>query len=240
MENKEISSIRVVNGAISGNGAIQELLKKVKKSRQDMNETTKKLNEKEALLRRLREEEKAKREAEEKALKEAEQTQAQATVDETSDETPVSASEIRTPEEPAKTAAPAEQESKADETPAVNNENSQEQPAATTETKRAEEAPVQPKPEVKRPSVVVSADYRPPRQKEYIPSDRNRQQRTGVVGRTAPAAGAQGTRPAARPTGAGPTPFAKGPRPGVKPQEVAFVPKDAPKSGFKKKQDGKK
>ena len=58
MENEKVSSIKQVNVAILNGGSLSELLKKVKASRQEMADTTKKLIEKENAIKRKREEEK--------------------------------------------------------------------------------------------------------------------------------------------------------------------------------------
>lgn len=238
MENKEISSIRTVNGAISAGGLVQELLKKVRKSRQEMNETTKKLAEKETLIKKLREEEKARKEAEERALKEAEEKAAETEAARLETDKPV-------PEEIDNASVPQADAAKSAvntaETPTSTEPTAVGDASAAAGTDRSDAATKAQEPEKKRPSVVVSADYRPPRQKEYIPTDRARPQRAGAQGARPQygAGAATGMRPTQRPdsvTGVG---FNKGPKAGVKPQEVAFVPKDAPKSGFKKKQDGR-
>ena len=215
MENKEVSSIRIVNNAIAGTGSVAQLLKKVKNSRQEMNDTTKKLSEKEAAIRKQREEEKLRKEAEERALKEAEEK----------------AKEL---EKAAKEQELAAQADTQKEQPSIETANEN----APAQAKAEEKTDVKPADSEKKATTAPDA-ARPaaPIRKEYVPQDRTpRGQRPSGQNQTArPMQQGQGARPAMP----GQANF-RGPRPaGGKPQEVAFVPKDQPKNGHKKKSDGK-
>ena len=204
MENREISNIRAVNNAIVGGGALAELLKAVKKSRQETVETTKRLTERENALKKQREEEKARREQEELAAI------AQAEAEKLAKEQAEIAAE--TPAEP-ETVAPAE-------------------PVVAAETplqpERAEVKETKPVQQTATPAAPAA-----PVRKEYVPNQRgDRPQRAGQA--QGQGAGqrpqTQQTRTGqgqGRPQGARPAPA-------MPPQPTTYVNKDAGKGGKKK------
>jgi len=246
MENKEVSSIRTVNNAIVTGGEISDLLKKVRKSRQSMSETIKKLSDKEVALRKRREEEKARKEAEEKAVKEAEE---QAKLqDESAAKEPENAESLQDvkPTEPV-IIKEVESESVCVDEPA----SSAVEPERVEPTAQAEAFENSDRNAAGRDQT----DKRPQR-KEFVPADerqpRGQRQdrpaqgfaRPGQQGGVRSAQQGGGQRPQQGGAGRQGAPMGqqgsyKGAKQPVKPQEVAFVPKDSAKSGHKKKQDGK-
>ena len=230
MENKEVSSIRIVNGAVAAGGQISELLKKVRKSRQAINETAKMLSDKEVAFRKQKEEEKARKEAEEAAAKEAEKAAAAVAVSEQpAAETVTAPQETSVAPEKAQTTAG---------TPEVGTESptaSAPVSAASTESKKPEQ-PAKPREE---------NDKKPqPRTKEFVPADRQagRGPRPQQGGQPTSQRGPQQQRPGAQRPGVTPTAqvgAGRGPKPLGK-QEVAYVPpKDSKPAHGKKKPDGK-
>ena len=248
-EKKDISLIK--NLANVAGGKVGDLFEKIKKARQEMGGVTKKLSEKESALRK-------KRESEEAAAR-ALLAEASASVEST---------DSATVEQPSKAVEkPAEAkkaEIKVEATEEVKAQPTKQQPTEKAQPQVKEFVPSQERPEQpkkytgqvgvcgrperpERPKQYtgqVGVCGRPERPKQYTgqvgycgpdKSQRGRRQgqtqQQGQTGFNRPQGGAQGTRPQGQGQGGFKCP--------IKPQEIAFIPKDSTKGVNKKKNDGR-
>ena len=227
MEEKRESSNYIKSLAKESAAMLGELLKNVRKSRQEVNEISKKLADKEAEIKRIRDEEL--RAAEEAARLEEEARSAKEAVktEESSEVDIVVPAKAETAEDGATTSAP--DSTFVDEKPKASDKK-----AEAASDKKADEEPSKPVIKEFVPREVVRPSHPPiPERPKGIVGVMNpgRQPRQSVPERPKGTVGVMN--PDRKPAGAKPRPV------GAKPQEIAYIPKNDSKPTHKKRQDGK-